>query len=234
MSTIAENIAAIRVRIDAAARQTGRTGADITLVAATKMNDAARVREAVAAGIDACGENRVQEMTEKLAQGAYTGAPLHFIGHLQTNKVRQVVGKVDLIQSVDSPELLAMIEKRAAMQGIVQDILLEVNIGGEASKSGVSPEQLWPLLDAAAAEEHIRVKGLMAIPPVNDDDAQNRRYLAEVYRLFVQAGERGYANVKMETLSMGMSGDFENAIREGATLVRIGTAIYGERDYSKK
>ena len=234
MSTIAENIAAIRARIDAAARTTGRTGADITLVAATKMNDAARVREAVAAGIDACGENRVQEMTEKLAQGAYTGAPLHFIGHLQTNKVRQVVGKVDLIQSVDSPELLAMIEKRAAGQGIVQDILLEVNIGGEESKSGVSPEQLWPLLDAAAAEEHIRVKGLMAIPPVNDDDAQNRRYLAQVYKLFVQAGERGYQNVKMETLSMGMSGDFENAIREGATLVRIGTAIYGERDYSKK
>ena len=107
-------------------------------------------------------------------------------------------------------------------------------IGGEESKSGVSPEQLWPLLDAAAAEEHIRVKGLMAIPPVNDDDAQNRRYLAQVYKLFVQAGERGYQNVAMETLSMGMSGDFENAIREGATLVRIGTAIYGERDYSKK
>ena len=109
-----------------------------------------------------------------------------------------------------------------------------MNIGGEASKSGVSPEQLWPLLDAAAAEEHIRVKGLMAIPPVNDDDARNRAYLAAVHKLFVQAGERGYANVKMETLSMGMSGDYENAIREGATLVRIGTAIYGERDYSKK
>ena len=123
---------------------------------------------------------------------------------------------------------------QADAEDIVQDVLLEVNIGGEESKSGVSPEQLWPLLDAAAAEEHIRVKGLMAIPPVNDDDAQNRRYLAQVYKLFVQAGERGYQNVKMETLSMGMSGDFENAIREGATLVRIGTAIYGERDYSKK
>ena len=143
MSTIAENIAAIRARIDAAARTTGRTGADITLVAATKMNDAARVREAVAAGIDACGENRVQEMTEKLAQGAYTGAPLHFIGHLQTNKVRQVVGKVDLIQSVDSPELLAMIEKRAAGQGIVQDILLEVNIGGSTDWMR-SPRAAWP------------------------------------------------------------------------------------------
>ena len=145
-----------------------------------------------------------------------------------------VLGRASLIQSVDSEHLLAAIEKEAAKAGIVQDVLLEVNIGGEESKSGVSPEQLWPLLDAAAAEEHIRVKGLMAIPPVNDDDAQNRRYLAQVYKLFVQAGERGYQNVKMETLSMGMSGDFENAIREGATLVRIGTAIYGERDYSKK
>ena len=130
--------------------------------------------------------------------------------------------------------VLAAIEKEAAKAGIVQNVLLEVNIGGEESKTGVAPEALWPLLDAAAAQEHIRVKGLMAIPPVNDDDAQNRRYLAQVYKLFVQAGERGYQNVAMETLSMGMSGDFENAIREGATLVRIGTAIYGERDYSKK
>ena len=152
----------------------------------------------------------------------------------QTNKIKKVLGRASLIQSVDSEHLLAAIEKEAAKAGIVQNVLLEVNIGGEESKTGVAPEALWPLLDAAAAQEHIRVKGLMAIPPVNDDDAQNRRYLAQVYKLFVQAGERGYQNVAMETLSMGMSGDFENAIREGATLVRIGTAIYGERDYSKK
>ena len=232
--SIRENIAEIRRRIDEAARETGRTGADITLVGASKMNDAAACQEAIAAGIDVLGENRVQEMVAKLAENAYDGAPLHFIGHLQRNKVKQVVGKAALIQSAGSVELLDEIEKQAEKLGIVQDVLLEVNIGGEESKSGVSPEQLWPLLDAAAAEEHIRVKGLMAIPPVNDDDAQNRRYLAQVYKLFVQAGERGYQNVKMETLSMGMSGDFENAIREGATLVRIGTAIYGERDYSKK
>ena len=232
--SIRENIAEIRRRIDEAARETGRTGADITLVGASKMNDAAACQEAIAAGIDVLGENRVQEMVTKLAENAYDGAPLHFIGHLQRNKVKQVVGKAALIQSAGSVELLDEIEKQAEKLGIVQDVLLEVNIGGEESKSGVSPEQLWPLLDAAAAEEHIRVKGLMAIPPVNDDDGQNRRYLAQVYKLFVQAGERGYQNVKMETLSMGMSGDFENAIREGATLVRIGTAIYGERDYSKK
>ena len=206
---------------------------DVTLVAVSKTHPVEAIREAYDAGHRVFGESRPQELREK-----YEALPQdiewHMIGHLQTNKIKKVLGRASLIQSVDSEHLLTAIEKEAAKAGIVQDVLLEVNIGGEASKSGVSPEQLWPLLDAAAAEEHIRVKGLMAIPPVNDDDAQNRRYLAEVYRLFVQAGERGYANVKMETLSMGMSGDFENAIREGATLVRIGTAIYGERDYSKK
>ena len=234
MSTIAENIAAIRARIDAAARTTGRTGADITLVAATKMNDAARVREAVAAGIDACGENRVQEMTEKLAQGAYTGAPLHFIGHLQTNKVRQVVGKVDLIQSVDSPELLAMIEKRAAGQGIVQDILLEVNIGGEAAKSGVAPAALPELLETAAGCAHIRVRGLMAIPPADADDTETRRFFAQMRELLARADARHYDRAQMDILSMGMSHDYAAAIAEGATIVRVGTAIYGARDYSKK
>lgn len=234
MSSIAENVKSIKQRVAEAAVRSGRAPEDVRLCAATKMNDASRVREAIAAGVDICGENRVQELSEKFEQGAYEGCPLHFIGHLQKNKVKYLVGKVQLIESVDCLELLETIDKRAKSMGLVQDVLLEVNIGGEASKSGVSPEQLWPLLDAAAAEEHIRVKGLMAIPPVNDDDAQNRRYLAAVHDLFVKAGERGYSNVEMQTLSMGMSGDYENAIREGATLVRIGTAIYGERDYSKK
>ena len=234
MSSIAENVKSIKQRVAEAAVRSGRAPEDVRLCAATKMNDASRVREAIAAGVDICGENRVQELSEKFEQGAYEGCPLHFIGHLQKNKVKYLVGKVQLIESVDCLELLETIDKRAKSMGLVQDVLLEVNIGGEESKTGVAPEALWPLLDAAAAQEHIRVKGLMAIPPVNDDDAQNRRYLAQVYKLFVQAGERGYQNVAMETLSMGMSGDFENAIREGATLVRIGTAIYGERDYSKK
>ena len=218
----------------AAAREAGRDPAEVQLCAACKTRTADTVAASAALAIDVFGENHVQELCANYDAGAYCGKPSHFIGHLQTNKIKKVLGRASLIQSVDSEHLLAAIEKEAAKAGIVQDVLLEVNIGGEESKSGVSPEQLWPLLDAAAAEEHIRVKGLMAIPPVNDDDAQNRRYLAQVYKLFVQAGERGYQNVKMETLSMGMSGDFENAIREGATLVRIGTAIYGERDYSKK
>ena len=206
---------------------------DVTLVAVSKTHPVEAIREAYDAGHRVFGESRPQELREK-----YEALPQdiewHMIGHLQTNKIKKVLGRASLIQSVDSEHLLAAIEKEAAKAGIVQNVLLEVNIGGEESKTGVAPEALWPLLDAAAAQEHIRVKGLMAIPPVNDDDAQNRRYLAQVYKLFVQAGERGYQNVAMETLSMGMSGDFENAIREGATLVRIGTAIYGERDYSKK
>ena len=232
MSTIAENIAAIRARIDAAARLSGRTGADITLVAATKMNDAARVREAVAAGIDACGENRVQEMTEKLAEGAYTGAPLHFIGHLQTNKVRQVVGKVDLIQSVDSPELLAMIEKRAAMQDTVQDILLEVNIGGEAAKSGFAPQEVENAAAQAKEMDHVRVRGLMTIPPADATREENVVYFQKVQALYVDINRKMYDN-GLEYLSMGMSGDFADAIRAGANMVRVGTAIFGARDYSK-
>ena len=205
----------------------------VELVAVSKTYPAQRIMEAYEAGQRIFGENRPQEMAQKYEE-LPKDIEWHLIGHLQTNKIKKVLGRASLIQSVDSEHLLLAIEKEAAKAGIVQDILLEVNIGGEESKTGAAPELLWPLLDTAAAQQHIRVKGLMAIPPVNDDDAQNRRYLAQVYQLFVRAGERGYRNVEMQTLSMGMSGDFENAIREGATLVRIGTAIYGERDYSKK
>ena len=226
-------MAEIREKMAAAAREAGRDPAAVQLCAACKTRTAQTVAASAALPIDVFGENHVQELCANFDAGAYCGKPSHFIGHLQTNKIKKVLGRASLIQSVDSEHLLNAIEKEAAKAGIVQNVLLEVNIGGEESKTGVAPEALWPLLDAAAAQEHIRVKGLMAIPPVNDDDARNRRYLAEVYKLFVQAGERGYSNVSMETLSMGMSGDFENAIREGATLVRIGTAIYGERDYSK-
>ena len=233
MSTIAENIAAIRARIDTAARTTGRTGADITLVAATKMNDAARVREAVAAGIDACGENRVQEMTEKLAQGAYTGAPLHFIGHLQTNKVKYIVGVVDLIESVDRLELLECIEKQAAKIGVTQDILFEINIGAEESKSGFTPEEAAQLAAKMGEYPHVRLHGLMAIPPVSEKPGDNCRYFAEMRNLFVDISAKKYDNVSMDCLSMGMSGDYPDAIREGATLVRVGTAIFGARNYNK-
>lgn len=230
---ITENIRKIRETMARAALAAGRRPEDILLCAATKMNDSARVREAIAAGVDCCGENRVQELVQKQAEHAYDGAPVHFIGHLQTNKVRQVVGKVDLIQSVDSPELLAMIEKRAAGQGIVQDILLEVNIGGEAAKSGVDPAALPQLLETAAGCAHIRVRGLMAIPPVAKTSDGNHAYFTKMHELFVDIGRKKYDNVSMDFLSMGMSGDFEDAISAGANMVRVGSSIFGARDYSR-
>ena len=230
--SIAENIASIRARIDTAARETGRTGADITLVGASKMNDAAACREAIAAGIDVLGENRVQEMTAKLSENAYDGAPLHFIGHLQRNKVRQVVGKAALIQSVGSEPLLREIEKEAAKQEIVQDILLEVNIGGEGAKSGFAPEEMVAAAALAKTMAHIRVRGVMTIPPADATPEENMVYFRKVQALYVDINEKIYDNT-MEYISMGMSGDFEDAIRAGSNMVRVGTAIFGQRYYTK-
>ena len=228
--SIQSNITEIRSRIAAACAECGRDPREITLVGASKMNDAAACREAIAAGIDVLGENRVQEMTEKLSQHAYDGAPLHFIGHLQRNKVKQVVGKAALIQSVGSLPLLEAIEKEAEKQGIVQDILLEVNIGGEEAKSGFAPAELEDAAKAAQAMEHIRVHGLMTIPPADCSREENIHYFQEVRALYVDINEKLFHN-KLECLSMGMSGDFEDAIRNGATMVRVGTAIFGARHY---
>ena len=188
--SITENVAAIRARVNAAAVESGRRPEDILLVAATKMNDADRVKEAVAAGVDACGENRVQELLEKHPQGAYAGKPLHFIGHLQTNKVRQIVGLVDLIQSVDSEALLQKIDAQAEKRGIVQDILIEVNIGGEAAKSGVAPADLETLLAVAGECAHLRVRGLMAIPPIAEGPDGNRRYFPPCISFLLTSGRK--------------------------------------------
>ena len=232
MASIAENIRVIRETMAQAAKAAGREPSEVLLCAATKMNDAAAVREAVAAGVDCCGENRVQELTQKLAEGAYTGKPVHFIGHLQTNKVKQVVGKVDLIESVDRMELLECIEKTAAKLGIVQPILLEVNIGAEESKSGFSQEEIWQTVEKMADFPHCRLRGLMAIPPISLHPGDNRRYFAEMRNLFVDISEKKYDNVDMECLLMGMSGDYADAIAEGATMIRVGTAIFGPRNYN--
>ena len=231
-TSIRENIAAIRTQIDAAARETGRTGADITLVGASKMNGAAACQEAIAAGIDALGENRVQEMTAKLAEDAYRGAPLHFIGHLQRNKVKQVVGKAALIQSIGSPELLAEVDRQAEKLGIVQDILLEVNIGGEEAKSGFAPDAVEQAAAQAKTLAHVRVRGLMTIPPADATREENMAYFEKVRALYVDISRKMYDN-GLEYLSMGMSGDFADAIRAGANMVRVGSAIFGARDYSK-
>lgn len=227
--SIAENVAAIRARIDAAAQ-----GRRVLLVAASKMNDAAAVREAIAAGVDACGENRVQELLEKNAQGAYAGAPLHFIGHLQKNKVKYLVGTADLIESVDSVELLRMIDARARKLGVTQDVLLEVNIGGEAAKSGFEPLALPEALEISGEFSSLKVRGLMAIPPVAEASGASRPYFARMRELFIDIGAKKYDNVSMDFLSMGMSGDFEDAIREGANVVRVGSAIFGPRNYGER
>ena len=229
--SIAENIARVRANIAAAAREVGRNPEEITLVGASKMNDAAACREAIAAGIDALGENRVQEMAGKLAENAYDGAPLHFIGHLQRNKVKQVVGKVSLIQSVGSLPLLDEIEKTAAGLGLVQDVLLEVNIGEEEAKSGFLPRDLLSGAEAALEKSSIRVLGLMTIPPVDADRETNLRYFDKVRALFIDMDEKLFHN-GLQVLSMGMSGDYEDAVRAGATMVRVGTAIFGNRHYT--
>ena len=231
--SIAENIARIRADMETAALAAGRDPKSIQLCAATKMNDSVAVREAIRCGVDCCGENKVQELTQKLAENAYEGAPVHFIGHLQTNKVKQVVGKVALIQSVDSLRLLTAIDKEAAKQGIVQDILLEINIGGEDSKSGFSPEELPSILPKMAEFSNIRIKGLMAIPPISQKNGDNVKFFQKMYNISVDIIEKKYDNVKVECMSMGMSDDYADAIRCGSTMIRVGTAIFGARDYAK-
>ena len=213
--SLAERIALVNEKIAAAARQAGREPSEVTLVAATKVQTSDTIRQAIAAGVTICGENRVQEMTAHLDDDAYAGAALHFIGHLQTNKVRQVVGRVELIESVGSEHLLEAIEAQAAKLELVQDILLEVNIGGEASKSGISPEELSALAAQAVGSP---------LP------GANRPFFAKMYQLFVDIRREMSDNqCDIDCLSMGMSGDFEDAVREGATLVRVGTALFGPR-----
>lgn len=229
--SIAENVAAIRAAMESAARDAGRDLKEIKLCAATKMNDAAAVRQAIAAGVDVCGENRVQELTQKLGENAYVGAPVHFIGHLQTNKVRQVVGKVDLIQSVGSLHLLEAVNKEAARQNLRQDILLEVNIGEEAAKTGFAASEILPLIDKIDSFSNICVRGLMAIPPISENPGDNSKFFLKMREIYVDIRAKKKDNVLVDCLSMGMSGDYLDAIRCGSTMVRIGTAIFGERHY---
>ena len=231
--SIAENIAKIFSDIERAAIAAGRDPKEITLCAATKMNDASRVREAIAAGIRCCGENKVQELTAKLSENAYEGSDIHFIGHLQTNKVKQVVGNVSLIQSVDSLRLLEAIEKEAAKKGIVQDTLLEINIGEEASKSGLRLEEIYEMLEKVAVSTAVRVRGLMAIPPICENPGDNNKFFQEMCNLSVDITAKKYDNVCMEILSMGMSDDYADVIAHGSTMIRVGTAIFGARNYNK-
>ncbi|MGI5971676.1 MAG: YggS family pyridoxal phosphate-dependent enzyme [Oscillospiraceae bacterium] len=215
--SIAENVARIKAELPPG----------VLLCAAAKQNGAQAVREAIRAGVDCIGENRVQELLNKESQGAYEGAPLHFIGHLQRNKARFIVGRCELIHSVDSHALMSVIDKIASSKSIVQDVLIEVNIGREETKSGVLPEELDEFLEGCFAFSSVRVVGLMAIPPAQGDP---RRYFSAMHKLYVDMNAKKYDN-KMKFLSMGMSGDYLAAAAEGANIVRVGTAIFGARIY---
>ncbi len=230
--SIFENIAAIRAKMNAAAIAAGRDPKDILLCAATKMNDAGAVREAIRGGVDCCGENRVQELVQKQAENAYEGAPVHFIGQLQTNKVKQVVGKVDLIHSIDRLKLLNAVQAEAARQGFLHDILLEINLVGEESKGGFTVSQAREIAENFAQFSNLRLRGLMAIPPICQNSGDNDKFFQEMYNLAVDITAKKSDNVCVDILSMGMSDDYTDAIRYGSTMIRVGTAIFGPRKYT--
>lgn len=230
MNPIAQRLSQVRREIERCAQASGRKAADITLVAATKTQSSDTIRAAIAAGVTDCGENRVQELTAHLADRAYDGARVHFIGHLQTNKVKFVVGKVCLIHSVSSERLLLAIDRQADKLSLVQDILLEVNLAGEESKDGFSPEEVLPAARLAGSLGHVRLRGLMCIPPPAARQGENRPFFQKLKQLAVDISrEMGDNREDTLCLSMGMSRDYQDAVVEGASYVRLGTALFGPR-----
>lgn len=228
--SISTNLSHVVEELRAAALAAGRDPAEITLVAATKTQSDDTIRQAIAAGVAVCGENRVQELTAHWEAGAYEGARVHFIGHLQTNKVKYLMGKVDLIHSVSSQKLLLEIDRQAAKAGLVQEVLLEVNLAQEPSKSGFLCSQVLPAARLAAGLDHVRVRGLMCIPPAATFPEENLPFFHKLKALAVDIKEEmGDNKTDMTILSMGMSRDFTAAIAAGATHVRVGTAIFGPR-----
>jgi pyridoxal phosphate enzyme (YggS family) len=226
--SIADNLKMVTDRIASAAKRSGRDLPSVKLVVVTKTVDVDRIREAVDAGALILGENRVQEAKEKIEKLGPI-ASWHLIGHLQTNKAKYAVKLFYLIHSVDSLELAKEIDKQAAKIGKVQDVLIEVSISGEASKAGVASENAADLVKGAAKLKNISIKGLMTMPPYSDSPEDSRPYFKKLRELFESVASENIPGVSMKELSMGMSGDFEVAIEEGATMVRVGTAIFGGR-----
>lgn len=224
-----ENYENIVNKIDAAAEKSGRKREDIILLAATKTVDIDTINYAIEKGIEYIGENKVQELLSK--DDAIDGVHKHFIGHLQTNKVKDIINRVEMIESVDSLKLAKEISKQAVKNDKNIDVLVEVNIGGEESKWGFKPSETLSAVEEISNLPNIRVKGLMAIPPVCENSAENREFFREMYKLFIDIGAQKIDNSSMDILSMGMSDDFEVAIEEGANLIRLGTALFGRRIY---
>ncbi len=230
---VAQNVSALQEQICQAAAAAGRDPAQVRLMAVTKTVDPELVNAAIDAGITLLGENKAQELCAKYDSYHKDGVEIHFIGHLQTNKVRQIVDKVQMIESVDSLPLAEEINKRCAALNKQMPILIEVNIGREESKSGVLPEDLPALLEEISKLPAVSVRGLMAIPPVCENNEQVSQYFYQIQQLFIDIKQKKYDNINMEILSMGMSGDYQTAIAYGSNVVRIGTAMFGQRNYKR-
>ena len=226
------NYKLINERIAEAAQKVGKKREDITFLAATKTVDAQTINHAISLGLDHIGENRVQELLSKYEDYDLSNCSLQFIGHLQTNKVRQIVGKVDLIQSVDSLKLAQEIAAQSVKRNLTTDILVEVNIGREENKSGVFEENLEELLCQIAQIHGISVQGLMTIPPICDNKQKISHYFNKMHRLFIDISQKKLDNISMHILSMGMSADYYEAILEGANMIRVGSALFGARNYT--
>jgi PLP dependent protein len=231
---VKENLKVIRENIAEAAARAGKSASDITLLAATKTVPVEVINHSIELGVDHIGENRVQELNEKYESYNLERCELHFIGHLQLNKVKYLIGRVAMIQSVDSEKLAAEISRLSAKKGVTTDVLLEVNIGKEPNKSGVMPELLPELVEKVSLLPNIRVRGLMAIPPANASETETMNFFLRMNQYFVDIKHKKTDNVSMDWLSMGMSADYTQAILAGANLVRVGTALYGPRIYVKK
>ena len=232
LSDIEYNYKTIRENIYNSAVKAGRNPEEITFLAATKTVEPEYINYAISLGLDHIGENRVQELLSKYESYDLNNTKLHMIGHLQSNKVRQIVGKVDMIESVDSLKLANEISHQSLKNNVKTDILVEVNIGGEESKSGISPDKLEELLYQIAELKAIKVKGLMTIPPICENKQKICGYFENMRKLFLDISAKKIDNISMNVLSMGMSDDYCEAIAEGATMVRIGSALFGARNYN--
>ena len=228
---IADNYQFIREQIASACDAAGRSADEVTLLAVTKTVEAERINAAIQLGVSDIGENRVQEFLSKRDALQLQNVQAHLIGHLQTNKVRQIVGNVQMIQSVDSLRVAQAVDRRSKELDIVTPILVEVNIGGEEAKSGIAPAELERLLTEIAPLEGVQVRGLMTVPPILQKEREKRYIFSKMYQLFVDIGDKNIDNISMQILSMGMSDDYREAIMEGSTMVRIGSALFGKRNY---
>lgn len=231
LQAVEDNYKSVRSRIEESAIKAGRNPKDVRLMAVTKTVESVYINRALDLGADLIGENRVQEFLGKKDELHLDGVEKHLIGHLQTNKVKQIVGEVDMIESVDSVKLAKEINRVSANKGLISNVLVEVNVGKEESKSGIFVEQLEELLLEIAQMKSIKVKGLMTIPPICDDEKQLNEYFGTMYQSFIDIKSKKLDNIDMDVLSMGMSGDFETAVANGSNIVRVGSAIFGARKY---